>query len=148
VDNATIANLTGNATDIPTEPTGWGDWIFGIIKFLWDMIWRIFDVASKIMSDNPIIGLIIVILFVILLFWVLTLSQVAAAQGMKLFLYIGIIIVVLFIIWYLHNTFDLFGTFSSLLKGTLGLGGNASIGVENTTNITVPEPSEGINFWK
>lgn len=144
--NETLGNLTGNVTGVVGDSGSWMSWITFVLKWIWNAIWGIVGVIFDIMNTNPVVGLIIVIMFLILLFWLLTLSQVAAAQGMKMFLYIGVIIVVFFIIWFLQNQFHLTDMFSGGVQNIMGIEGNATNGtVEVINNVS---GGEGNTFWK
>jgi amino acid transporter len=142
-----VLNAT-NGTGGPLEPSGWVEWILGLLKWGLDIFLRTVGISMDIMNTNPIMGFIIILILVVLIFWIGYWVTMASTQGMRIFLIIGLIIIVLFVISFLWTQYGLPNMFSGLISKAIGVGGNASIGVENATNITIPEPSEGINFWK
>lgn len=147
-DNITALVNGTNGTGLPLEPASWIDWILGGVKWLIDIFLRALGMGFDIMDKNPIMGFIIILLIVIMVFWIGWWVTMASTQGMRAFLILGLIIIVFFVVIFIWTQYGLPDMFSGWISDAIGVGGNASIGAENATNITIPEPSDGINFWK
>jgi hypothetical protein len=134
--NGTVMNLTGNGTGAPTA-----DWAAGLAKGIWDAGWGFITSMVDIFKANPVLGIIILFIFIMLIVFVMSWLQEGGARFMKVSVVILIILVLLAILWVLQGQgiVDLSQLASSNLKN--------AVGVENGTNASQALPAGKTNFW-